>query len=632
MLQSQRIFGNRDPNINLCGNAAFGVVPFDTLPEDQHDRQPLLKHGRLLIADVRIDNRDELVRDLGKVPKANTASDSELLLSAWLKWGEACLDRIVGEYAFAIYDTEARKLSLVRDPLGQRPLFFAQHGDEIAFASMVSGILALPRFRHGFNHRTLALAVADVPREDNSTYFNGIYRVMPGQVVTLTPRGASSRTYWQPNLDPLNFGSSADYVDAYRSVLDDAVRSRLRRLNRPIATHLSSGLDSNAVAATAARIGNPCDPIFAFTSAPRSGFCEPFRRGRFADESAAAALTAQKYGMQHEVVRSSGSSLSLIRSQVATNQEPNCNILNLHWLWSIERLAHDKGAGILLTGEYGNATLNAGGLRTMPEWVRTMRWARWWHEARFCARRDDVRWRGILFNSFEPWLPHPVRQALYRAFHDVDSRSESVFLAKPWILSIGDQLEMGFLGNVAGNFAESRLGMLRRQDHAVLWKGALARHGIDYRSPLIDRRVVEFSLRLPPEQMLSEGISQPLARQALSDRVPKKVLTAKGRGYQSADWFETLDPGEIRTIVEEIATSSMACDLIDVQKVHQTVDHWPAADENRFGQYQRLSTDLPNALAVGLFMLEAERWMSAPAPTTRQIGRSDAAGPMAVPA
>jgi len=230
------------------------------------------------------------------------------------------------------------------------------------------------------------------------------------------------------------------------------------------------------------------------------------------------------------------------------------------------------------------------------------------------ARRPDVHWRGVLFNSFEPWLPQAVRRDLYRRFLDVEMRSNSVFLTEPWLRELGNQLESEFLGSVASNYAEARISMLRRLDEGSLIKGSLARHGIDNRAPLADRRVAEFSLRLPPDQMLAGGISQPLARKALSDRVPQEVLNASARGYQSADWFENVDPDEVRAMAEEIAASPTARELIDLERIHLAVAHWPSEKAQGFGQYQRLAIDLPNAIATGFFILEAERWMNSPAP------------------
>jgi len=626
MLEAQRIYGS-DTRVRGVEGAVFGINLYATVPEDASDRQPLLIDGHLLVADLRVDNRDELARSLGLAAELRAAADSELLLRAWLRWGKSCLDRIVGDYAFALYEVGARKLTLVRDCMGQRPLFFSQQGERVDFASMPGGLLTLPQLRQGLNFRALALTVADLPREDDSTYFQDVQKVLPGQIVSFSPLGRRALDFWQPSLDELRLKGLEDYIEAYRDVLDEAVGSRLRRLSGPIAAHLSSGLDSSAVATTAARLKRSSDQIIAFTAAPRSGFREPSLRGRFANESDLAAHTASMHAMRHEVVRTRGSGLSLIKTLVATSQEPACNILNQDWFWSIEQRARDMGCRVLLTGEYGNATLHAGGLRVLAHWIDSHQWIMWWNEARCASQRADISWRGILLNSFERWLPQAARQALYRRFLDVEARSRSAFMTETWMRSLGDRIETGFLPDRSGSYAEHRLRSLRRSDYGTLLKGSLARHGIDSRSPLADRRVVEFGLRLPPEQMFFGGVSQPLARRALSDRVPHEVLNAQARGYQSADWFENIDPGEVRSLTEEIAASPAAIELIDVPKIHRALADWPSGNVRQFGQYQQLAIDLPNALATGLFILEAERWMSGRAQALPRSDRSSDHGP-----
>ena len=581
----------------------------------------------LLAADVRLDNRDELIRLMGGGREFHSVADSLVLLRAWQQWGEGALDRIVGDFAFAIYDSTERRLTLVRDGLGNRPLFYAEGRSMIAFASMPSGLLAIPEFRTGFDMRSLAFAIADVSGQGPSTYFRAIRKVLPGQIISFSTDGVVCRQYWQPPTDELELASQGEYIEAYRDVLDRAVRPRLRRSSGPIATHLSSGLDSSAVTATAKRLCDPNDAIIAFTAAPRQDFPELGRRGRFADESHIAALTANNLQIDHDVVRTSGSSLSLIRDLVATSQEPYCNILNQRWFWSIDKSAMQRGARILLTGEYGNSTLHAGGMRVLPEWVRALKLRSWWHEVRYLSRRADVRWQGILFNSLDPWLPHPVRQALYRRHLGFGHRAGSAFLTRASLEMLGDEIERAFLTDHSGNFAKSRIRALRRSDNGSLLKGALARFGIDSRAPLGDRRVVEFSLRLPAEQLLARGVYQPLARQALRDRLPSEVLDAEARGYQSADWLENVDPEEVRSMTDEIAQSATASELVDVTKIRDALSHWPSRDVNELGTYQRLAIDLPMALATGMFIIEAERWMSGHAPEFARFDRPADHGP-----
>lgn len=610
ILRAQRRYGTGRPNIRQVDGASFGIDLFATVSEDCFDRQPLLIDGQLLVADVRLDNRDELISSLGlKRDEARDSADSEIVLRSWIRWGETCLDRIVGDFAFALFDSRKQKLHLARDCAGERPLFFASDMKKIAFASMPSGILSLPEFRRGFDLDSLACAAADFRPLGDRTYFEAIRRVLPGQLVTFGTGCLRVTDYWKPSREELSLANEGEYVEAYRSILDAAVKPRLRRLTEPVAAHLSSGFDSSAVASTAARLSLN-EQLIAFTAAPAGHFNNSSPRGRIADESEGAALTAQRHTMQHLVVRTGGSGLSHIKSLVATSQEPHCNIINLGWANAIERRARDEGARILLSGEFGNLTLNAGGLNVLADLIAGNHWLKWWSEARQAAMQRDVHWRGVLINSFEPWLPRPMRLRLYRWRFASGRRLDSVFLRKEPIFELGDRLERAFLPDRSTDSYEDRKHFLRLIESGTLRKGSLARHGVDNRSPLGDRRIIEFSLRLPREKLFANGISKPLARAALADRVPAEVLSQQNRGYQAADWFETINLAEVTDMIEEIAANSIVRELIDIGKLRRAIDGWPRQGFERFGVYQQLAGDLPAALATGLFIVEAEKWLA----------------------
>lgn len=609
MLRVLPSYGDGNRSFNQVEDAAFGIDLHPALSEDAFDRQPLVLDGYMLVADVRLDNRDDLLASLGRSFDWRETADSEILLRAWLRWGEACLDRLVGDYAFAVYSTAERRLSLVRDHAGERPLFWARDGQGAAFASMPSGLLALPRFRQGLNFDALALVAAEVGPTTQSSYFQSIQRVLPGQIVTIANGKIAARSYWQPNLEGWEGAAPENLIDEYRGLLDNAVRARLRRSSGPVAAQLSSGLDSNAVAATAARIEGARKSVLAFTSAPRHGFAEQAMRGRMGDESTLAALTARQHGMTHRVVRTSGSGIAHLRSLVATSQEPFVNVINLGWLETIGELAQAEGARTLLTGEFGNLTLHSGGIRVLGDFIGSGRWGRWLKLARAASQRPDLSWRGILMNSFEPWVPQRLRRQLYDRFMGTAERSASVFLRDHWIGNVGERIEAEFFPARSANSYADRVALIAQADSGAYNKGFLARHGVDLRAPLADRRIFEFSLRLPRECLFSGTMSQPLARLALADRLPRQVLDNPMRGQQSADWFEHMDLAEILSLIEDIEASHGAREIIDFAKLRDAVAHWPSGGFQNLGMYQRLAGDLPAAIATGLFIVEAERWL-----------------------
>jgi asparagine synthase (glutamine-hydrolysing) len=173
---------------------------FRTLPEDVHDRQPLHGGGgRLtLVADVRLDNREELGSDLGiTAGAAERLSDAAILLSALERWGGA-LDRLVGEFAFALWDAGTETLLLARDFASRRPLYFHRGDGFFAFASMPKGLHALPDIPYAPDEEAVAEFVALLPTDGARSFFKDIIPVPAAHVVTVTRAGISKRRYWNP--------------------------------------------------------------------------------------------------------------------------------------------------------------------------------------------------------------------------------------------------------------------------------------------------------------------------------------------------------------------------------------------------------------------------------------------------
>ena len=202
MLTSQEIYGP-DHGAQWSDNSiALGRRLMRVLPEDAFDRQPLIGGGgrHVLVADVRLDNRDELTEGLG-IPEAQsrTLSDAAILLAAFECWGESCLERLVGEYAFAAWDGARQRLVLARDPLGWRPLYYHRGKNFFAFASMPKGLHALPDVPYAPDQEGIAEFLVWMPTTGQQSFFSGIERVEPGHVVTVTADGLATRQHWQPS-------------------------------------------------------------------------------------------------------------------------------------------------------------------------------------------------------------------------------------------------------------------------------------------------------------------------------------------------------------------------------------------------------------------------------------------------
>lgn len=589
---------------------AFGRALSAFLPEDRFDRQPLIGgEGRFFVAaDIQIDNRPDLAAKLGLAPtRAAVMSDADLLVSAFERWDEQVVDHLVGDFAFAVWDARERRLVLARDPFGQRPLCYHQGPDFIAFASMPSGIHASGLVPSAPDKLRIAGFMADLILPHDRSFYEDVRIVKSGQILTFRDGATRERMYWNPSRAELRLGSTDDYVEAFREHLDRAVEAKLRGAGSRVAAHLSSGWDSSAVAATAARLQASCGGrVLALTSAPRAGFDGPPPRGRINDESGVAAITAALYpNMDHVVLRPAGTpAFSLLKTSIEAAQHPLGHVCNNVWWTAINQAAAQGGVRVILTGETGNHTISAGNLYQLADLVRTRRWGRWSHEARALLRGGTVNWRGVLSNSFGPWLPKSMYRLISHVFLDTPlGVGAPKFLVPEWTDAMAREVP-AFGRGIRGprDSFDHRMRFMRFQDSGQARKMALARWGVDERDPTADRRLAEFCLSLPLDMLLKDGRRRPLARAALADRLPPAVLDGKLRGYQMADWYEQITREGAQACFAEVRDSAAAGSVIDMDRLGQAIDSWPTSGWERMSVDYDYRGDVLHALSAAQFM------------------------------
>jgi asparagine synthase (glutamine-hydrolysing) len=605
MLEHQLQYGPHGSEVARLGEAVFGRGLYRMLPEDRYDRQPLIDPtGRwMMVGDVRVDNRDEILERLGHRVGTEVA-DAELLFRGYCRWGDEVFDLIIGDFALGLLDARDETLTLVRDPAGQRPLHFHASDNFVAFASMPQGLHAHPNIPRQLARKEIAAFIANLPRESSSTFFEGLSRVPPGQLMRIRRGRVETRSYWRLPDHQIYYPKQSDYIEAFREQLDRATRARLRGAGSRVGAHLSAGLDSGAVASTAARIMAPAgEKVVAFTSAPREGFNGPSIPGRLGDESEIAAEVATRYpNMQHVIVRTGGASpLDTIGAHAELFQEPVGHPCNFVWWSAVHEEARSLGLSVMLTGEAGNLTISSGGLPMLTEFVRTRRWARWLREARSVAGAS-ASWRGVLAMSFGPWVPAPLWRTLLSRFATSGGGRRPQLLHPSLFSELEPRAKAAAKSDPPNKEdRQTRWELLQQHEPGNFRKGVLAKWGIDERDPTADRRLAEFCLALPAEQLFSGGVTRRLARLALIDRLPDSVINGV-RGYQYPDWYERLDKESLRRTLSELEAGSMASLLLDFHELRELVSRWPSGDQ--WGAIDNIATyrlDFLMALSAGAF-------------------------------
>lgn len=234
----------------------MGHALLRTADESKNEQQPLgLEERYWIVADARLDAREELIARLQqKTQTARSDSpDCELILKAYAAWGEACVDQLRGDFSFAIWDKEHKKLFCGRDHFGVKPFYYASVGSLL----IVSNTLNCIRQHLVVSAQLNDLAIADfllfdMIREPGATSFADIHRLPPAHTFVFERGSITVRRYWTlPMSEPLYHKKPDECVEQFRELLDRAVADRVR--TDRVGVLMSGGLDSPTIAASGKR-------------------------------------------------------------------------------------------------------------------------------------------------------------------------------------------------------------------------------------------------------------------------------------------------------------------------------------------------------------------------------------------
>jgi len=513
--------------------------------------------------------RERLVR-LGH--KFKTQSDTEILVHAWEEWGEECLVELRGMFALAIVDfrkhyTSGPVLFLARDPLGIKPLYYTQSAEGFAFASEVRALRACGAANGGLSQDALTSYLLFGSVSEPVTMFEGVFSLPPGHrmLVYVPDRRKIPRTHpwWDPRRspagrDPKKPRDFSTAVQAVKPMLADAVRAHLIA-DVPVGLFLSSGLDSGAIAALAAR-EHP--GIQSFTLAfPNTVY----------DESELTRKVATRCGTNHKEVPLEGSAvIDRIDEILRALDQPSADGVNTYFVsWA----AREVGLKVALSG-LGGDELFAG----YPTFSSVPKLERLAKTAQFCPSGIRRMTRGLLRGVFQASMARDAAAKAAAAWSDVGRLPHAYFFARALFVpddakqiieprfrpssigSDGTTLEptwMGWLQRAADearrmepiggvSWLEMRCYMastLLRDTDSV----SMAR-SLEVRVPLLDTPLVEFVCALPDSARRNKNQHKALLVCALQDILPAEILGQKKRTF-TLPWEQWLH-GPMRAKVE----------------------------------------------------------------------------------
>jgi asparagine synthase (glutamine-hydrolysing) len=521
------------------------------------DTRAALAHRRLSIVDLRtgqqpLANEDGAVRVVFNGEIYNhaevraelesrghvyrTTSDTETIVHAYEEWGDDCVQRFRGMFAFAIWDSRAQRLLLVRDRLGIKPLYWSRVGDLLLFGSEIKALLASGLVRTEANTAVLPELLSTRYVSGTDTLFVGVHKLLPGHSLVFERGDVRVRQFWDIPMASAEAAPPAplNVVRRFRELLEESVRLRLMA-DVPLGMFLSGGIDSSAIAALMARLVDR--PIKTFSV----GFAE-----RAFNELGYAREVANAVGAEaHEVVIDDRDFFGALPRLVWHEDEPIAHPSSVP-LYFVSKLAREH-VTVVLTGEGSDELLAGYGKYPRIQWN--------WRAGTVYERMLPRAVRGFLADRVVPAMPGRAGRMARRSFLAMERTPEALFLDNFAAITLADQRRL--LGGAlrasatptqaygssmhwferppAGSSLLTRLlyadmktylvELLMKQDQMSMATS------IESRVPFLDHKLVEFASTVPETWKLSGFTTKRVLREAMKGVLPQSILTRPKMGF-----------------------------------------------------------------------------------------------------
>ena len=483
--------------------------------------------GLAVTASARLDGRAELFEALGiPRPRHTGLSDSALILMSYARWGAACPEHLFGDYAFALWDARRQVLFCARDHVGARPFLYAHSPERFVFASDIDSVLAAPGIAGEFDTDAIATRLTYGARQLGArTSYRAVRRLLPGHSLLVEGGKARVERWWRPEETPPAPGKcDDDFADAVLAACTDAVRDRLRCAG-PVGVHLSGGLDSSSVAVLATRElrrqGRPSPVAFSWHPPPGPG---PRGEAEAAEYDPIEAVCRQE-GLQLFYRPPQARDVVAFLRRDGTRGDDEGTLIQEA---AVQGAAAGHGVEVLLSGWGGDEGVSHNGRGYYPQLLRSGQMRRLWRELRERSARPFAM---LLTEAALPLVSRrAARVAMQLRHRQWPFRKNVTFIHPAFARSA--RLLPPVSRHPAGGVRDMQLHLLQHghlSQRMEGWAAHGARHGIEYRYPLLDRRVLELVLGLPPEQFRRGRWSRWVMRRAFDSLLPPEVCwTAKG--------------------------------------------------------------------------------------------------------
>ncbi len=513
----------------INGPIAMGQKLLFNTPESHFETFPRKQRHVVICMDARLDNREELIRQLDIRPSESSAiiTDSDIILAAYAQWGEYCAEHLLGDFAFTIWDEVKKQLFCARDHVGIKPFYFHLNEKCFVYSSDLRAMVAHAAVSDKLND----IAVADYLKnhaveEAQMTFFQDVCKLQPGHTMTVSNTAVNTRCYWRIEDSPtVKLKNAQAYALRLRQLMEQAVHDRMRSAY-PITSHLSGGLDSSSIAVIAARkLKAHGARLLAFNWVPRPKAIDDSTHYEWAN----SRIIAEQEGIDYRYV---DMNLSDIGEYIRTTNIAYGDSTGFAYEVAVRDAAQQHHSRIILSGWGGDQAASLKGNAFFAEMFCRGRWYCLLKNLAILAKKQARPWRAFLGLCYHRILMPFVPRRYWRFmpfFTAADNNKKFLY----------PLLEADFFSQCRNFFSQPTAysqmqgkKTIRREMISMLrsghlcarvesWSAAAYACQLQYVYPLLDKRILEFMAGVPGRYFIQQGQGRAIFHDAVRPYIGK---------------------------------------------------------------------------------------------------------------
>ncbi len=538
----------------IAGNIGFGHRRLSIIDLSPAGHQPMSNEDQTIwiTYNGEVYNYIELRPELeAKGYRFKSHTDTEVIIHAYEEYGEECLNKFNGMFAFGIWDSRQNKLFCARDRFGIKPFYYYLDAKMFAFASEIKALLENKRIGEKTNNQIICdYLVYGYLDHTPETFFDGIRQLPPAHYLVIKDGTVSIKRYWdinpdeEPQINTDNVADDAKNVQRFYELFEDSIRLRLRS-DVPVGTCLSGGLDSSSIVCVVNNL------LMGQLTPIQKTFSSCFEDKTY-DEREFIQEVINKTGVEANFIFPDGNKLFDIIPNVIWHQDEPFGSTSIFAQWHVMQLAREKGVIVLLDGQGADESL--AGYHPyyryyFSDLIRTLQFKKLIEELNLYFKYHSYSKLDTFLMMIRPLFPYNLVTSL---------KSILKIKTASWInTDFAETYQRKIV------FAERYKGCLKNRLYQDITKTSLPAllryedrnsmaHSVEARVPFLDYRLVEFVFSLPSSQKIRNGMTKILLRNATKGILPEKVRMRMDKmGFVTPGdvWFRTVARDKILEIV-----------------------------------------------------------------------------------